>query len=331
MRKSQLLLGFLIGLSGLNATTVQAATRFEPLFRKAIADQALDRLEYAKLQDLLPQLNQPEESRLAGQVLSLLSHYQSLVQLNFNYAYRRRQQQASFLFSPTYAENELLTAPSSPELYGKISQQDLLQETQADQVRCGAAALLIGHHLIYGHFSKAFSRLGISSGKLTYRHIHLAQEKLYQAVNLDGQDGLSQRMRYRVLGDGRVEILEHGGEIEDAARKIGLSLKPLKINANQEQHHRDQVIRQLWRKTPTVPLLVGVYLNEETGKVQAPDEGTHQQNHFVLIFKKGSQIWMYNSGVRDNGLQAAIRPLNEDGFERFVLNSKAAVNALYRK
>lgn len=330
MRKRLGLIPALLALLALGQPVGAAGPSFEAGFRKAIADQALDRREYEKLHELATQVAEPEEIYLAQGVLERLSQYQSMIQLRFNYSYRQKMQQVNFLFSPIYAEDEVLTGRSPYELLGKLAQQDLLAETRADGFRCGAAAVLAGHYMLYGNFNRALQKLGVSSRSLTYRSLHLAQEKLYQVSNRDGQDGLSQRLQYRVFPDGKVSIVQHDGEVVEAARHIGISIVPLKISIYEELLDRQRVILNLWRSQPKIPLLVGVYLDAKTGKIYPPNEQGLTQNHFVLVFRLGREVWMYNSGVSDNGLQAAITPLDSDEIRAYVMQTEGSVNALYR-
>jgi hypothetical protein len=308
---------------------VSAREHFEQSFRELIADKALDRSEYLALYERAQKITNPEDYQLAHGLMSLLANYRTLVHLQFRYTYRRQNKQAAFLFSPTYSEDDLLKGANAAELLGKIAQQDLISETLGDGFRCGAASLLAGHFIIYGDFGKAFRQLDLS-GKLTYRQIHLAQEKLYRSANRDGEDGLTQRLIYQTLPDGKVRIIKHDGEIEMAARKIGLHLVPLKITEREDLLDRQRVILDLWRRQPNVPLMVGVYLDSETGEVYQPNESTQIQNHFVMVFRQNKTIWMYNSGVIDNGRQSAIRQLDTQNLRDFVMKTPGSVNALIR-
>lgn len=321
----------------LSAFTLVAATQavsaqevlFETAFRHAIRDKALDRQEFAGLIERAQKITNPEDIHLANGLFEILTQYQGLVHLSFRYTYRQQKKDAAFLFSPTYSEDDPLKAKNAAEFLGKIAQQDLMPDTLGDNFRCGAASLLAGHYILYGNLSKAFRQLKLT-GEVTYRQMHWAQEKLYRLANIDGEDGLTQRLVYKILNDGRIKILEHEGEIETAARKIGLQIVPLKITVQEELLDRQRVILDLWRRQPRIPLLVGVYLDPDTGDVFPPDEIKRVQNHFVLVFRDSPQVWMYNSGVVDNGQQRAIRQLNTQELRDFVMKTKGSVNALLR-
>lgn len=306
-----------------------AEVQFEMAFQKLIQDKSLDREEYRFLIKQAQTLTQPEDLHFANHLFSMLTQYQSLVYLSFHYTYQQQKKRVEFLFSPSHSENELIKAQSKSELLGKISQQDLLSETTGDGFRCGAASLLAGHYLLYGNFTRAFQQLQLKP-ELTYRQIHWAQEKLYRLANQDGEDGLTQRLVYQVHESGKVKIIKHEGEIELAAKKIGLSIVPLKITVREDLLDRQKVILDLWRRNPEIPLLVGVYLDSETGEIFPPDEITRVQNHFVLVFRDSPQVWMYNSGVTDNGRQQAIQQLNAQDLRDFVMKTRGSVNALFR-
>lgn len=323
----------LVGLFALaKPVLADPSVRFGLYFRQAILDQALDKYEFQHLIQMAQKQMEPEDAYLARNLFKLLNHYSSLVHLSFSYVYQHQRWQASFLFSPNYAEDELLQPQSPLQFLSQISQQDLLSETRNDTYRCGAAALLAAHLLLYQNLNLAFQRLQYPiPTSFTYRQIHLAQERLYEWSNTDGEPGLSQRLLYQVEPNGQIQITRHEGEILQAAHVLGMDVLPLKSSQDQEAVIRGKHILSLWSEHPNAPLLVGVYLEPETGAVLMPHENEQIQNHFVLIFQSHNQLWMYNSGVPDNGRQTALRQISPIEFKNLVLESTGSVNILLPK
>lgn len=309
----------------------RAEVLFEPRFRQAIEDQVLDRREFLELLALSKTELEPEDAFLAQNLLQLLNNYASLVRLSFHYTYAHRQYYASFLFSPTYAEEELIVGVTPAQLLSRISQQDLLAETKGDGFRCGAAALLAAHYLLYGNLNAAFNLLGMPAGPLTYKKMHLAQEALYQLANSDGIPGLNQRVVYQTLPNGEIRVYSNEGEIVIAGQKLGLKIIPLNPLVLDKPKEKSRAILDFWNLHPQASVLLGVYLDPETGQVSQPNQSNKAQNHFVLIFLQNRHIWMYNSGVLNNGLYTASHPLSVQEVEELILQSKGMINLIDRE
>lgn len=304
------------------------ALSFETRFRQQIADGALDRLEFLQLQELALQLTDPEDYHFAQNLIVLLSHYQSFIQLNFGYVYQQKQKEVRFLFSPQFAENDRVKGSHSVELFSNISQQDILMETNADGERCGAAALLLAFYLLNGNLNRVFTQLNIPGSHLNYRRIHLAQEKLYHLANTDKKEGLTQKVVYQVEPNGKTKMIYHEGEIELAAQLIGLKVTPLKISEQPEGSERQTFIVNLWKKSPQTPLLVGVHLDIHSGELWPPNQTNHPENHFVLVFRQKNKVWLYNSGVTNNGLNEAMFELTAKDVKELLIQTPGSVNVV---
>lgn len=302
---------------------------FDQALYQYTQDGALDSQEYAWLRKLGTQ-NLPEPDRaLARHFLGFAAKHASYIRMTYSYYRSNRQITLSFAFSPTYSEDSFLEAATSRDLLGLISQNDLLAETEADGERCGAAALLSAHYLLYGNFDVAFARLNIHPQTLTYRTMHLAQEALYRQVNTDGKAGLVSMFRYTQYSDGRVDNPVPDGEILAAAKLMRLRVHPL-IGLNKQRFHdRKQVVQNFWRLYPAATMLVGVHLNDKTGQVSPPSPQA-PQNHFVLIFNQNNRIWLLNSGVLDNGNRSALKALSPNQVQAMLYQTTGSIDALTR-
>lgn len=291
----------------------------------------MDRREYSELLALSKTELEPEDKFLAQNLLQLLGNYPSLVRLSFHYTFAHRRSYVSFLFSPTYAEEETIVGVNPAQVLARISQQDILPETKGDDFRCGAAALLAAHYLLYRNWDAALSLVGVNSGPLTYKRMHLAQEALYQMANSDGIPGLNQRVVYQTLANGEIRVYSNEGEIVTAGQKLRLKITPLNPSVQEKPREKSRAILDFWTLHPQASLLLGVYLDPETGEVSQPNESNKVQNHFVLIFLQNQHIWMYNSGVLNNGLYTATHPLSVQEVEQLILQSKGMINLIERE
>jgi len=293
-------------------------------------DGVLDKREYLYLQSLLKS-QLPTQDRILGEhFLSFAAQHRSFIHMQYSFYQGQKQITLKFAFAPTYAEDSLIQGQTPRAVLGQISQNDTLQETHADAERCGAAALLSAHYLLYGSFQRAFSRLGLPEAAPTFRAVHLAQEQLYHLANTDGQPGLTSQFRYTLYQDGRIENPVSEGEIKNLAAFLHLDVKPLIGETKATMYARQRVVQAFWALYPEAPLLVGVYLNEKSGEVRPPQNPTYPQNHFVLVFREAGRHWMLNSGVLDNGSGQALQELNAQQMQGFVYQTTGSLDALTR-
>lgn len=329
------ILGFGSLWQGLN-TPAQAAIGTLGPFDKALThyvkDKVLDGREYKALIELQrTQRLQGSDARLASHFLGFMQKQKQFIKISYSY-YRHSSSKIDlhFAFSPTYAEDSVITGSNYREILGKISQNDLLTETVSDAHRCGAASLLAAHFLLYGNFNEAFRRLNMGAPALTYRSIHLAQERLYDYANTDKQPGLVTLFRYEYFSDGRIQNPRSEGEVKRAAELMGILNTPL-IGPNKDKiFERREAVEDFWRSNPGAPLLVGVHLDTKSGVVYPPKNGSRPQNHFVVVFQEDGKNWLANSGVLDNGSTTALYVLNDRNFDAFVLRTTGTLEALTR-
>ncbi|MBF2054193.1 MAG: hypothetical protein IGS03_12145 [Candidatus Sericytochromatia bacterium] len=303
---------------------------FEQALLEYTRDKVLDQREYEYLKTL-PRYRLSEQDRyLAEHFLGFVDRHKGFIKIQYSFYQGDRPVTLNFAFAPTYSEDSPVAGSSPREVLGNLSQNDTLAETLADGERCGAAALLSAHYLLYGSFQQAFARLNIQASVATYRAVHLAQERLYNYANTDGQAGLTSAFRYTVYEDGRVENPLASGETVQAAKLMGLRLQPLIGQHKDSLYQRRQVVNNLWTLYPEAVLLVGVYLDDKTGTVRSPEGERYPQNHFVLVFREAGRYWMLNSGGVDNGNGTALIPLSLQQMDGFVYRTTGSLDGLTR-
>ena len=309
------------------AANAQSLGTFEKSLQTYLDDDVLDLPEYQSLQQISGRRLNAKDQHLAKDFMAFLAKQKRFIKITYIYFRHRQKVELKFVFAPTYSESQTLVGGSSREILSKISQNDTLNETRSDSHRCGSAALLSAHYLLYGSFDNALKQLQIESPVLTYKTIHLAQERLYTYANTDLQDGLVSSFRYTYYSDGRVENPVSEGEVARGAQLLGLKSIPMIGPSRDRLTDRSDNVKKLWKSSP-VPLLVGVFLDVNTGQVRPPDDSKYKQNHFVLVFPQSGKYWMLNSGVLDNGNGSALIPLSDDQIQHFVLKSSGSVQAL---
>ncbi|PIQ26310.1 hypothetical protein COW36_15030 [bacterium (Candidatus Blackallbacteria) CG17_big_fil_post_rev_8_21_14_2_50_48_46] len=323
--------GFLFCFAPVCAAPVLAQ---EPLFSDAlilsIDDGVLDRDEYRQLKQHYFQNSAlpGEEQRLSKHFFKFISKHKQFIKINYGF-YKGSQQnpvRLDFVFAPNYTENDQVPGKTWQEVLSHISQNDTLTETQQDSYRCGAAALLGARFLLKQDFASAFEllRVPLQAPRPTYREMHLAQEQLYNYANTDGSPGLVSAVRYVVYSDGRIAKPVSEGEIQRGADLLQLNLEPLIGSTRSTLYRRKDVVLRFWRKNPQAVLLIGVYLDEKSGEIYPPSK-SKVQNHFILVFRQNSNVFLVNSGVSDNGGGKAIRQLNSTELNAFVFSTQATL------
>jgi hypothetical protein len=328
----RVLLSGLLLWTGFSATASAAVNGpFDEALTQYVKDKVLDSREYQALYDLYRSRRlQGTDARLAEHFMGFMQKQKQFIRINYTYYQAKKRVNIAFSFSPTYAEDNLLTGSTYRDVLGKISQNDLLPETLSDSHRCGAASLLAAHFLLYGNFNEAFKRLKMGNPPLSYRSIHLAQDRLYNYANTDKEPGLVTLFRYEYFNDGRIQNPRSEGEVKRAAELMGIQNTPL-VGPNKDRiFDRKDAVEAFWSVNPRSPLLVGVHLDTKTGVVYPPDERKRVQNHFVVVFQEDGQYWLANSGVLDNGSNTALYVLNARNFDAFVLRTTGTLEALTR-
>ncbi len=328
--QSKLWLGFVaFSLYVISAPTLaQNTTPFESTLKTYLSDRILDGPEYQQLQKLPGRLHlNGQDQQLAFALLELLDQQKGPAGIDFTFA----SQKYRFYFEPFYSEQGILQGKTRREVLSKISQGDMLIQTQGDNSRCAPSSLLSAHYLVYGNFQTAFNRLNIHSDRTTYQLIHIAQERLYNHANMDQRSGLSPayQLKYN-RKTGQITKIEVAGEIRRAADLMALRLLPLAGSNIKTLSQRQSAVQAFIRQYPDAPLLVSVYMDLKTGQLHPPQRGKTDDNHAVLVFKESGRYWLINSGTPYNGRGDALIALSPTDLNRFVFQTQGEVYGITR-
>lgn len=109
-----------------------------------------------------------------------------------------------------YDENTVISGDSQAEIVSNIGQGDRLEETTSDNSRCGAG--LIINALLLNNKNQVYDlskKLGIGFTNLTYKNIHLLQDKLHnQYSTSSGFEILEDKSNKKVIGGTFFEALK---------------------------------------------------------------------------------------------------------------------------
>ncbi len=313
------------------------------IFRQTLinltADRVLDRRELTDLRKAAESTQKEApgsaDAQIAEQTLRFLESHKSENSLRMELPEGSARRNLEFLFTPAYAETDLVPGSTAREQVAYLSQSDSLSETTHDGNRCGAATLLSAHLLMGGSFNEAAQRLGLPSDQrsFTYGNAHRAQEKLYQVANSDSNPALNAAYSYGVeRGTGKIVSAVSDGEIAVGAAALKMGIQPLLGSHQSTLNQRREQVDSFWREHPQGVLQVGVNLNTQTGVLSPPDANSGSaQNHFVVVYRHQGQYVMLDSGQRSNGTTAAAKPLSAAEYSRFVNTSTGTVNGLWRQ
>lgn len=309
---------------------------FRQQFSQFASNGVIDRNEYLQLRQSAQLTRQQNANSLdaqtAEQLMTFLDKQQDTV--NINYTLRSPNQAVlfQFKFSPHYSESDTIAGNTTLEQLANVSQSDLLDSTNDDDNRCGAASTLNAFLLMGGQLNDAVRMLGLpnSQSQMTYENIHLAQEKLYDIANTNGEAGLTSGYTYQYGADNKIVNARSTNEIVKAADTLGLKIQPLMGETRDTLNQREKAVKEFWALRPTGVLQVGVYLDQTTGTMKPLSQDGIQQNHFVLITRHNGHYIMLNSGVLNNGDGSARRVLSQTEMQDFVYRSSGSVNGISR-
>lgn len=310
-----------------------AESAFTDAVYTLIKDGVLDSSDYQYLNSNRHALGTNEFERyFSDQFLSYLKRHRNLTRLKYKYRKQGRLYTMNFVFSPTYSESQRIPGNQTRTVLSHISQHDNLKETREDGNRCGAATLLNAYYYLHYDFHGAFQKLGITpqySVSVTYKDIHLAQEKLYTYANTDRQAGLVAGTKYSYYSSGAIFNVRPHGEILRGATLLGLKLHPLMGPTQQQAYQRSSTVEQFWKKHRRGALMVGVHLNPQSGKLSVPTS-FNAQNHFVLVLKDRGRYYLLNTGVVNNGDGSALKSLSQNEVKSFIYNTNGIVHGVTR-
>ncbi len=235
-----------------------------------------------------------------------------------------------FSFSKIQQYNEETKIPGNNmfEIISHISQNDKLNETNNDGFRCGAASLVNAFLLMGGNFEKITSKFSLEN-KITYKNIHLLQEKIYNFANRDKNIGLVSSYRYYYDNTGKIYSSESNGEMYDAAGLLDLKIKPIIGSSVSSIYQRKTAVELFFKNNPQGVLQVSVCLNMETGDISGASKET--PNHFIIIFKRDDGFYIADTSQRNNGDGNHITKLTETRINDLVFNTVGIISGLTLK
>ncbi len=186
--------------------------------------------------------------------------------------------------------------------------------------------------LMGGQFNDATRMLGMpyTQSSMSYENIHMAQEKLYDTANTNGEAGLTSGYTYQYGSDNKIVNARNTNEIVKAADTLGLKIQPLMGETRDTLNLREKSVNEFWASRPNGVLQVGVHLDQNTGEMTPLAKSGFQQNHFVIVTRQNGQYVMLNSGVVSNGNGSARRALSNAELQDYVYRSSGTVNGLSR-
>lgn len=320
------LISTILALSTLTFPAVAQPIDFVAEMENALSDKALDADEYVRLQRAAEQPMSSYHATLAKHFLGFLSKLNQTTRATYTfYTNKNEKVVLKFLFSPHYAESQVIPGQTPQEKLSHVVQMDLLPETQYRAERNGAAILLAAHYLLYGHLDTLFEQLGLSSHPLTYGQMHLAQEALYLKYESDGKPGLRLDQSYQYYNDGRLENPGLSGEMRMMAEGLGLSLTPLLGNNRKTMTQRKAAILDYEQHTRQALYMVNLRMDLKTGQVTAPESASHGNFWALIMAQPDGSYSLYNSGVLENGNGDAIRKMTPQEVHQMLYNTPSLV------
>jgi hypothetical protein len=235
---------------------------------------------------------------------------------------------ANFIFNNNYNENKIIPGNNMYEIVSNISQNDYLNTTVNDDNRCGAASLLNAYLIMGGKFENFSEKFNIDKA-LTYKNIHLVQEKLYNFANIDGKVGLISSFQYFFNDQGKITRAASMGEVVSAAGKLDMNIVPLIGSSVKSLNQKKDAIEGFLNNNPGSVLHVSVFLNTKTGEISGSK--APEKNHYILAFRKNGKYFTADTGQLFNDQGKNIRELSQSETEDLIFNNGGIISGLTLK
>lgn len=308
----------------------QKIISFKTTFIDFVKDGVLDKNEYEELKNLTKK-NNLEDPKFARDTLKNFSKFNERIKLSYSLIdYSSNEKiKLEFTFTPTYSENELIKGRNILERISNISQKDTLNETVGDDDRCSIASLLNAYLYMGGDFDSAANKFNIN-GELTYRNLHLLQDKLYLMSNEDGKGGIYSGYKYVSYYDGTIDKVKPSGELLTASDALGIEIIPILGNNLKTINEKKEAVENFFKFNPYGAIQVGVHLNTNDGTLLKPSESL-PQDHFVTVFKVKNNYYISDTSSVNNGDGKNVRLLSSNEVENLVYNTIGIINGLILK
>lgn len=300
---------------------------FTKKFIELASEGYLDKKKFQYLKELAKSSYIPDKE-IAKQTIKNLSKFTERIRLQYTLedVLNKKTTKLDFVFTPTYSENEKIAGKNVYEIISNISQKDNLDETKADDDRCGTASLLNAYLIMGGNFEKLTKEFSLKN-TINYRNIHLIQEKLYNIANIDKKSGIYSGFKYKTFFNGYITDIRPSGEIVFASDKIGIEVTPLIGKTVDTIDEKKEAVQEFFQKKSKGVLQVGVYLEVKTGKLSKP-RSNQGQNHFITIFRLNNDYYLSDTSPVNNGDGKNIRKLTSQELNDLVYNTSGIINGL---
>lgn len=305
---------------------------FNNSFRELVKDGVLNKADLGKLKEIVNSPDLPKNS-IDSTIIKLktdnfVKNYKDTT-LFKNYLSRNPETQKieeiSFVFTPTYNEDDKIEGETPFEIVANISQSDALEETKNDGSRCSPSSLLNAYLLMGGKFEDIAKKFEVDTD-LTYKNVHLLQDKLYSVGKTNDRKGFSSSITYKVVDKKNHVVPEIGGEVKPLAEKMGMKVRALHGDTLNKEHLRKEAVDNFFKANPNGILEFGVYLDKKSGEVIKGTKTT--LNHGVVAFKQDNEFYLANTAILSNGTQKGIKKLSEQEMNDFVYTSEVDVVGL---
>lgn len=302
---------------------------FTKKFIEFASEGYLDKNKFQYLKELANSNKiQNRDREAARQTIKNLSKFTERIRLQYTIEdiNNKKTTKLDFVFTPTYSENDKISGKNVYEVISNISQKDNLSETKADDDRCGTASLLNAYLIMGGNFEKLTKEFGLKN-IITYKNIHLLQEKLYNIANIDKKSGIYSGFKYKTFFNGYITDIRPSGEIVFASDKIGIEVTPLIGKTLDTIDEKKEAVEDFFQKKPNGVLQVGVYLELKNGKLLKPTPN-QEQNHFITVFKLNNDYYLSDTSPVNNGDGKNIRKLTKQELSDLLYNTSGIINGL---
>lgn len=184
--------------------SAESFKEFEGTLAQFLKDKTIDKDEYNKLKELLKSAERsPNKSyvKVNESIINMLmerlekgkekNETDLLINPFFFFETQKNIFETSlFDFTPTYSENDIIEGETAFDIVSNITQSDVLLETKTDGNRCAPSSLLNSYLLMGGNFENLAKKFGVE-GDLTYKNVHLLQDKLYTNGKISAKEGFS--------------------------------------------------------------------------------------------------------------------------------------------
>lgn len=299
---------------------------FENSFRQFVKDGVLDKNEFNKLKDLAKNPNLDDKS-VAEEMVGALGRYKDSKKIEYEIgdSKTKKVEVLSFDFTPNYTEDDKIEGSTPFEIVSNISQNDTLKETRNDDNRCNASSLLNAYLLMDGKFDSLAKKLGVGTD-LTYKNVHLLQEKIYNLGNTNGKDGISSGFEYDyTVSTGKITKATLKGELPVLLDKLGFKSVPIHGDNIKTITQNKNAVDNFFKENPRGVLDVGVYMTKSGALISANQSG---QNHAILVFKKDNDFYLADTGKGGNANRSHIKKLSNEEMNNLVYNTKGVINGL---